>query len=171
MENRYILRAFLVPFGLFLKLFELALEGARDLQNRNRFRGAIIGKCCKIDDKSFVEENTRVFENTFILNSNIRKFSYIGRNSLVQNATIGAYCSIANDVIIGLGMHPQTLFSGSPIFYRRKNPLNVRLVDVDLEFDEYLPIKIGTMFGSELVLLLWMELLLATEQSLQQIRS
>jgi acetyltransferase-like isoleucine patch superfamily enzyme len=62
---------------------------------------------------------------------------------LIQNTTIGKYCSIANDVIIGLGSHPLNLFSTSPLFYKRINPLKLKLVKENQDIKEYKPIHIG----------------------------
>ena len=60
----------------------------------------------------------QLLECSLVLNSSIKIFSYVGRNSMVQNASIGSFCSIANDVFIGLGLHPAEFFSTSPLFYR-----------------------------------------------------
>jgi acetyltransferase-like isoleucine patch superfamily enzyme len=62
---------------------------------------------------------------------------------LIQNANIGKFCSIANNVLIGLGNHPLNFFSTSPLFYKKINPLKIILVSNELYFDEYKPIHIG----------------------------
>lgn len=138
-----LIRVLLLPFGLLSKLSELALEGSRDIYNKRRFKGVIIDKKCCINAESVIEENCHILENTLILNSSINRFSYIGRNSIVQNARIGAFCSIANDVFIGLGSHPVENFSTSPVFYRVSNTFGMRIVDKDYEFSEYRRIEIG----------------------------
>ena len=78
-----------------------------------------------------------------INHSTIGSYTFIERNSLIEYTTIGRYCSIANDFICGIGRHPMNLFSTSPIFYRKNNCYNMHVVDKDIEFDHYLPVKIG----------------------------
>jgi len=136
-------RLLLLPVGLFFKLYELAVVGSRDIHNKTRFSRAIIDRGCCINPQSMVEENCHVLENSLILNSSIQPFSYIGKNSIIQNAKVGSYCSIANDVFIGLGKHPMECFSTSPLFYRVNNTFNYRLVEEDYDFEEYHQITIG----------------------------
>lgn len=68
----------------------------------NLGRGVILKKGVKvyrnitIGDHTFVNENTRIDPNT---------------------STIGKFCSISHDVKIGLGPHPVSFFSTSPLFY------------------------------------------------------
>jgi len=143
MQSGKLVRILLLPFGLLIKLYELAAIGSRDLQNKFRFRGSIVDKNCCINRHSIIEENSHILENSLILNSAISRFTYVGRNSVIQNARIGSFCSIANDVFIGLGAHPTELFSTSPIFYRVANTFKIELVNKDYEFSEYLPIEIG----------------------------
>jgi acetyltransferase-like isoleucine patch superfamily enzyme len=126
-----------------IKLIELAKEGARDIDNKLRFNKSIIDYQCCIDSISSIENNWHILSGTIVNNCKIKKYSYIGRNSLIQNANVGAYCSIANDVCIGLGRHPKENFSTSPLFYRVKNTFKVSVVALDLNFDEYSPITIG----------------------------
>ncbi len=144
MQTAALIRILLLPVGLFTRLGELAVTGSRDLHNRLRFKGAIVDKGCSINPATKIESNSHVLENCLVLNSTIRQFSYVGRNSIVQNASIGSYCSIANDVFIGLGLHPSELFSTSPLFYRVTNTFKYRLIENDIDFVEYQPIEIGS---------------------------
>lgn len=45
------------------------------------------------------------------------KFTYIGFNCTITQATIGNYCSIANNVSIGIGEHKINRVSTSSLFY------------------------------------------------------
>jgi acetyltransferase-like isoleucine patch superfamily enzyme len=82
-------------------------------------------------------------KNSIVNNSVIASYTYIGKNCLIQNTTIGKFCSIANDVAIGLGEHPTDKFSTSPLFYRKNNPIKIQLLEKDLGFNEYESIAIG----------------------------
>ena len=142
-QTSKILRLILLPVGLFIKLYELAVTGSRDISNKLRFKNSIIDRNCCINPASTIDDNCHILENSHVLNSSIKRYSYIGRNSMIQNVNIGSFCSVANDVCIGLGTHPSNLFSTSPLFYRVNNTFKVRLIDVDYNFNEYNPIEIG----------------------------
>lgn len=141
MNNLY--RLLLIPFGLIYRLFLLSLDGSRDITNKLRFSRSIIDVGCCIDSKSKVGPQCRVMHDAFISNSTISQYSYIGFKSILQNVTVGSFCSISNQVYIGLGNHPSNFFSTSPLFYRRNNPLKIKLIEKDIEFDEYHKIIIG----------------------------
>jgi acetyltransferase-like isoleucine patch superfamily enzyme len=136
-------RILLLPFGFLKKAIEIANDGARDIENKIRFKNAIIDKGCCIDAKSIIHPNVHLLENSIVNNSEINSYTYLGKNCLVQNTSIGKFCSIANEVLIGLGNHPLDLFSTSPLFYRRNNPLQISLITKDVDLIEYKPISIG----------------------------
>jgi acetyltransferase-like isoleucine patch superfamily enzyme len=138
-----IKRIFLLPFGFIKKALEIANEGARDLENKIRFKNTIIDKGCCIDPNSIIHPNVHLLENSIINNSEIHSYTYLGKNCLVQNTSIGKFCSIANEVLLGLGNHPLDLLSTSPLFYRVLNPLQISLIKKDFDLIEYKPISIG----------------------------
>lgn len=141
--NSKIARVAFLPIGFFMNLMKLSKVGSRDLFNKTRFKGAMIDEGCCINESSIISKDTHILKNCTINNSSINSYSYIGYNSLVQNATIGKFCSIANDVFIGLGKHPTDQISTSTLFYRKRNTLKIQLVDKDLDFKEYENIRIG----------------------------
>lgn len=136
-------RILLIPIGFFKKLIELANEGARDIENKFRFKGAIIDSGCCFNINTSIDPHTHILKNCIINNSKIASYTYIGENCLIQNTVIGKFCSIANEVLIGLGNHPQNFFTTSPLFYRKINPLKIKIIKDDLDFVEYKPINIG----------------------------
>jgi chloramphenicol O-acetyltransferase type B len=141
--KKYILRLFFYPFGFIKELHRLGINGSRDILNSKRFKGVIIDNCVCIDEQSKIASNVHILENCVINHSSINSYTYIGKNCILQHATIGRFCSIGSNVSIGLGSHPIEYFSTSPLFYRKKNPLNIKLIQHDLDFKEYKPIKIG----------------------------
>jgi acetyltransferase-like isoleucine patch superfamily enzyme len=138
-----LLRFFIFPFGLLNKILFLANEGSRDIENKLRFINSIIDKGSCFNSNVILHPKVHIYNDCLINNSVINSYTYVGKNCKIQNAHIGKFCSIANDVIIGPGRHPIDFFSTSPIFYKIVNPLNIKLVNKDLKFDEYLPVKIG----------------------------
>ncbi len=71
----------------------------------------------KIDKNAVVRNNCRIYR------SSIGRFTYITRNSLIQNTDIGAFCSISENVNIGLPSHPIEMISTSPVFLSGTNYL------------------------------------------------
>lgn len=132
----------LIP-GLFFKLLELAKIGSRDLYNRKRFSESIIDNNCSLNKKTFLAPKSRVLSNCILNNTYLDSYSYVGRNSLLQNVRVGKFCSISNNVMIGLGKHPINYFTTSPLFYKKKNTFKISLVNDDVTFKEYEPIVIG----------------------------
>lgn len=49
--------------------------------------------------------------------SKIENYTYIGYNCFITKTDIGRYCSIANNVSIGMGEHPLDRISTNSIFY------------------------------------------------------
>jgi len=139
-----IVRLLLLPIGLLIKLFALAKQGARDLHNKYSFNGAIIDKGSSFTTDSTVGQDSHILSGGLINHSHIGKYTYCGKNAFIQNTTIGNYCSIANDVVMGLGAHPLNLFSTSPVFYKSDNTLKIQLVNEDLDFEEYKAIIVGS---------------------------
>lgn len=136
------LRILLLPFGLLWKWAQGANDGARDIVNRIRYGKAVdSGVCVSLD--SHVDKNARVLTGSTVNSSRIGSFSYIGKGCFVQNATVGRYCSIASEVVIGPGKHPLDLFSTSPVFYRKRNVFGRQVVQKDADFQEYAPVIIG----------------------------
>lgn len=132
----------LIP-GLFVKLLELAKNGSRDMYNRKRFNESIIDNNCSLNKNTYLATKSRVLSNCIFNNVFLDSYSYVGRNSLLQNVRVGKFCSIANNVMIGLGKHPIDNFSTSPLFYKKKNTFKISLVNDDDTFKEYEPIVIG----------------------------
>lgn len=143
MNKSAILRLVFLPIGLIRKLWNLSLEGSRDINNKYRFKNAIIDEGSSIDEKSIIEPSARVLDNCIVNNSQIASYSYIGKNCIIQNTSIGKFCSIAPNVFIGLGQHPTNLFSTSTLFYRSRNALKIKFIDKDHDFKEYDNISIG----------------------------
>ena len=68
-------------------------------------------KNCEIDKTSKVESGSN------LVNVKMGKHSFCGYNCEMTNVDIGSFCSIANGVIVGGGIHPIEWVSTSPVFY------------------------------------------------------
>lgn len=87
---------------------------------RNIFNPAV-SLLAFIDDKSRVSKRGKVNRFAKIVNSEIGRYSYVGVRSWVVHTEVGDFCSIANDVNIGLAKHSLDYLSTSPIFTEKKN--------------------------------------------------
>ena len=95
----------------------------RKLLQKRKFRGAIIHDDVNIDDKSELGKHSVIFKKNNIVKSKIDDYTYIQENSRIYYSKIGKFCSIAPEVVIGLLNHPIKFVSTSPVFYDKKQPL------------------------------------------------
>lgn len=86
--------------------------------------------------------NNIVYENTQIINTKVGDYTYIGGSNKIQNATIGKFCSIGSEVLIGLGIHPTNLKSTYPGFYTNSEYYRVNK-EYEFNGDEYKQVNIG----------------------------
>lgn len=135
-------RILLFPLGFLKAIIELSNSKARDIQNKKKYSQCIIDDNCSFTKNVKIGKGSHILRNATINNCSIGKYSYCNKNVLIQNAEIGNYCSIASDVIIGLGNHPLNLFSTATVFYKAHNTLRIKLRDNDYDFDEYKKINI-----------------------------
>lgn len=90
---------------------------------RNKFPDSIIHQGAKVDKTSQLGKYCVLFSNTYLHTTQLGQFSYVQSDSMILNAEIGPYCSIASGVHIGLPMHPMTMVSTNPVFYDNTMPL------------------------------------------------
>lgn len=83
---------------LYSKFFKIVLQG-KSIRNSN------------------VDKNAKIYSGTEFYDSSIGRHSYIGYNSEIHSCDIGAFCSIANGLIVGGAKHPLDWVSTSPVFY------------------------------------------------------
>lgn len=74
-----------------------------------------------VDTKSRISKKARLNRNVKLVDSVIDDYSYLGSGSWVLHAEIGRFCSIANDVFIGMASHTMDFLSTSSIFTEKHN--------------------------------------------------
>lgn len=94
-----------------MSLMYLIAKGLKRLLNPPALRNCSIDKTAEVCPKS---ELSRV---------SLGRYSYIGSDCFMVNAKIGAFCSIADNVVIGGATHPMQYVSTSPVFHKGKNIL------------------------------------------------
>lgn len=77
----------------------------------------------RVDELSVLGKYNVIFKNTCIINSVLSDHTFVQKNSMVMNADIGKFCSIASGVCISLGQHPTSHVSSHPAFYSATQPL------------------------------------------------
>ena len=105
----------------------------------------------KINIKTYVNENTLlegknvVHRNSNIMDSDIGYATYIGPDSILNNAKIGRFCSISSNVKVIAASHPSNVFvSTHPSFYSVKKQSGFTFVKKQI-FEEN--IKTKTQFN------------------------
>lgn len=120
----------------------------RSIQNiklewSNRNNSLKIGYMCYIKDSMFGHMNT-INDYVTLNNVMIGDYTYIATGTRIQNSTLGRFCSIGPDILIGLGEHPSNTFvSTHPIFFSPSGQAQEVMCDRHY-FDESAPITIGS---------------------------
>jgi acetyltransferase-like isoleucine patch superfamily enzyme len=110
-------------------LFAMAKACARVYFLRRKFPLSVIYSNVAVDNYSILNHNSVLFKEVTLINSSLGAYSYIQSGSVVSNAEIGQFCSIASQVNIGLANHPMHMVSSSPVFYDNSQPLPKFLID------------------------------------------
>lgn len=90
---------------------------------RRRFPRSVIHAGASANRESIVGEYCVLFRNAALIDSSLGAYSYVQSESIICNAEIGPFCSIAGNVSIGLGAHPTFMVSTNPVFYDNAQPL------------------------------------------------
>ncbi|WP_392454626.1 CatB-related O-acetyltransferase [Chryseomicrobium aureum] len=72
---------------------------------------------------SNIHRTSKVMSKSNVVRVLMDKYSYIGNNCTIVDTKIGAFCSIADNCIIGGASHPIDWISTSPVFHSGKNIL------------------------------------------------
>lgn len=70
---------------------------------------------------STIHPTSKIESGSNVVLTQMDKYSFCGYDCELVNCTIGSYCSIANNVIIGGAMHPVSWASMSPVFYHGRD--------------------------------------------------
>ena len=92
--------------------------------------------------ESIIGVNVNCQNTHHIYNSRVGDYSYIAMNSIINNTTIGKFCSIGPNLVCGWGIHPTNGISTSPMFYSTMKQNGMTLSEVD-KIQEIRPIFIG----------------------------
>jgi acetyltransferase-like isoleucine patch superfamily enzyme len=84
-----------------------------------------------IEDTSFnnISKLAGFSKSASIYKTSLDDYSYIAVNSIVHNSSIGKFCSIGPNVVIGYGEHPVNFISTSPVFYQSTTGFDLKPTD------------------------------------------
>lgn len=105
---------------------------------RQRFPQTQIYAGASADRLSTLGDFSVLFRDAALINTHLDDYSYVQSGSIICNAEIGKFCSIAGGVNIGLADHPMHMVSTSPIFYDNSQPMPKFLTNEHI-FTEPLP--------------------------------
>ena len=91
---------------------------------RRRFPGSIIYDGAEVGSDCEINRGVVIFKGVQLaLGTLVGRYSYVQSGSVLWNAEVGPFCSIARNVTIGLAAHPISMVSTSPVFYDSQVPL------------------------------------------------
>ncbi len=104
---------------------------------RRKFSTCVIYPSAVMDSKSVLGNYNVLFNNATILASHIGNHTYIQQNSIICDAEVGKFCSIAMGVSVGMPKHSIATVSSHPAFYLRHTPLAKTYSDRDIFTTSY----------------------------------
>ena len=80
---------------------------------------------------SNIHKTSKICSGSQIINSSFGKYSYCGYDCIILNTSIGAFTSIASNVVIGREQHTIEWVSTSPVFCSDKVCIKTKFSNYD----------------------------------------
>lgn len=107
-----------------------------------------------VDLASTLAGSNSVAQFSKVHDSRLGKFSYLAARAVVVRADLGSYCSIGPDTQVGgLDRHPISMFSTSPVFYDKNNPLNIVAREIPFAASSRVSIGSDVWIGARAIVL------------------
>ncbi|HIP33138.1 MAG TPA: CatB-related O-acetyltransferase [Bacteroidia bacterium] len=109
---------------------------------------------------SSIHITSKIESGTQFINSTMGKHSFCGYDCDISNCEIGSFTSIANNVVVGGGMHPIHWVGTSPVFYEGRDSVKEKFsehtrddikktkIGVDVWIGQNVMIKQGVTIGT-----------------------
>lgn len=140
-KNPYIKIGFLSIITTDCKFSNLRIGRDSYLSKSQFGSNVIIGNNVKIKDSLF-NDNIKISDNCSFFKTSVGKYSYTSKNTIFAYVSIGAFCSIGNDVFCSGATHPINYLSTHPSFYSLNKQCG-KTFALEQKFNEFLPIEIG----------------------------
>ena len=85
---------------------------------------------------SHIHKSSKVESGSLVVNSSMDRYSFCGYDCKLINVKIGAFCSLADNVIIGGSAHPIDWVSSSPVFYAGRDSVKKKFSEFEREPDK-----------------------------------
>lgn len=82
---------------------------------------------------SNIHPTSKVESGSTVINTVMDRHSFCGYDCKLINAEVGAFCSIADKVIIGVAEHPVDWVSTSPVFYAGRDSIKEKFSQFERE--------------------------------------
>ena len=89
-----------------------------------------------------IGKHTRIYPPFFLHDVILGDYSYIAKNSSINNCEIGKFCSIGPNICCGMGIHPINGISTSPMFYSTAKQNGITLCKSN-RIEEFKKTRIG----------------------------
>ncbi len=86
---------------------------------------------------SELADQISIYDGSVVVHSKIGSYTYLAKNVTVNKVIIDKFCSIGQDVLIGLGTHPTNYVSTSPLFYSVSSHHGFKTFSSTQTFEEY----------------------------------
>ena len=93
---------------------------------------------------SVFERPSRAEADSTVIDTSMGRYSYCGYHCTLIRCRIGRFCSVADNVSIGLASHPMEWVSTSPAFYHGRDSIPKDLASLD-----YDPAPAETVIGND----------------------
>lgn len=85
---------------------------------------------------STVHKSSKIESGSDFINSTMDRYSFCGYDCKLINVRIGAFCSIADNVVIGGAAHPVSWASTSPVFYAGRDSVKKKFSEFERDADK-----------------------------------
>lgn len=99
-----------------------------------------------------IHKRAKVEGGSQFINSSIGKYSFCGYDCKIINTEIGAFCSIASNVKIGLNGHPLDWVSTSCAFYKGRDSIKKNLAQLEYYEDVHTTIGNDVWIGEDVLI-------------------
>ncbi len=93
-------------------------------------------------DRSTLGSYVSINYRCYVGDATIGSYTYVGDDCQISHADVGRYCSIAPQLLVGLGQHPTGWISTSPVFFSPAKQCGTTFSDVS-HFQERARVRIG----------------------------
>ncbi|CAL2090697.1 Glycosyl transferase family 1 [Tenacibaculum sp. 190524A05c] len=100
---------------------------------------------------STIHKTSKIESGSNIYNVSMDKHSFCGYDCEIVNCDIGSFVSIANNVIMGGGMHPVDWVGMSPVFYKGRDSVRKKFSEFEREEPQKITVGNDVWIGNNVL--------------------